>query len=205
MARPQMGDERREQILAAFEACVMRAGLAKTTLTDVASESGLPRSLVRYHIGNRAEMVDLLIDRMVERAEDGVASLRPKERAMTTHDLVDVLFTNTFTNDVTNTVVNELWYLAERDDIMRDRLRAMYGRITRMLTTQMEKDGLGSSPQARRDTAYAILSLTYGNEAFQFLGLQGGRRAAALAAARTLVDTMATEGTGTKTKKEKQK
>ena len=81
-------------------------------------------------------------------------------------------FTNTFTNDVTNTVVNELWYLAERDHNMRDRLRAMYGRITRMLTTQMEKDGLGSSPRARRDTAYAILSLTYGNEAFQFLGLQ---------------------------------
>lgn len=205
MARPQMGDERREQILAAFEACVMRKGLAKTTLTDVAAQSGLPRSLVRYFVGNRADMVDLLIDRMIERAEDGVARLRPKSRAMTTHDLVDVLFTNTFTNDVTNTVVNELWYLAERDDEMRDRLRAMYDRITRMLSTQMEKDGLGGSPQARRDAAYAILSLTYGNEAFQFLGLSGGKRAAALAAARSLLDTMAAGRTGTSLKKENHK
>jgi len=40
MARPRIGEERREQILKAFETCVVRKGLAKTTLADVADEAG---------------------------------------------------------------------------------------------------------------------------------------------------------------------
>ena len=69
MARAKVGDERRGQILAAFEACVVRDGLAKTTLQKVADEAVLPRSLVRYFIGTRDEMVNVLIDGMMARAE----------------------------------------------------------------------------------------------------------------------------------------
>lgn len=173
MARPQMGDERREQILEAFEKCVVRKGLAKTTLSDVADESGLPRSLVRYFVGNRADMVDLLIDRMIERGDDGVAKLRPKSRPMTSYDLVDFLFDNTFANDVSNNVVGELWYMADRDEKIRKRLAAMYGRIVKLMTAQMELDGIGQSASDRRDAAGLILSLVYGQTSFRELGMPG--------------------------------
>ena len=69
MARPRIGAERREEILVAFEACVARKGLAKTTLVDVAEQAGQPRPLVRYFIGNRDAMVTALIDRLLERGE----------------------------------------------------------------------------------------------------------------------------------------
>ena len=57
MARPERGEERREQILNAFEVCVGKKGLEGTTLSDVAREAGLPRPLLRHFMGNREEMV----------------------------------------------------------------------------------------------------------------------------------------------------
>jgi len=192
MARPQMGDERREQILEAFEKCVVRKGLAKTTLSDVADESGLPRSLVRYFVGNRADMVDLLIDRMIERGDDGVAKLRPKSRPMTTYDLVDFLFDNTFANDVSNNVVGELWYMSDRDDNIRKRLAAMYGRIIKLMTAQMELDGIGQSASDRRDAAGLILSLVYGQTSFRELGMPGMTSETGRAQARAILSALTT-------------
>jgi|GEM_PF-982925 len=173
MVRPHLGDERREQILEAFERCVIAKGLAKTTLKDVADEAGLGRPLVRYFVGNRSEMVDLLIDRMIERAEDGISKLRPKSRPITTEDLVVFLFDNTFRNDVSNNVVGELWYLAGRDDDMRARLARMYGSVIKMMTTQMQVDGLGATAAQRADAARTILSLVYGQASFREIGLPG--------------------------------
>lgn len=193
MARPQMGDERREQILEAFEKCVIRKGVAKTTLSDVAEESDLPRSLVRYFVGNRADMVDLLIDRMIERAEDGLAQLRPKSRPQTTQDFVDFLFENTFANDVSNNVVGELWYMSERDESIRTRLAAMYGRVVHLMVAQMETDGIGSSGRERRDAANIILSLVYGQASFRELGMSGMAGKAAHAHARTIIDSLASQ------------
>lgn len=193
MARPQMGDERREQILEAFEKCVIRKGVAKTTLSDVAEESDLPRSLVRYFVGNRADMVDLLINRMIERAEDGLAHLRPKSRPQTTQDFVDFLFENTFANDVSNNVVGELWYMSERDESIRTRLAAMYGRVIHLMVAQMEADGIGSSASQRRDAANIILSLVYGQASFRELGMTGMAGKAAHAHALTIIDTLPTK------------
>lgn len=192
MARPQMGDERREQILEAFEKCVIRKGLAKTTLTDVADESGLPRSLVRYFVGNRADMVDLLIDRMIERGDDGVAKLRPKSRPMTTHDLVDFLFDNIFANDVSNSVIGELWYMAERDNKISKRLAAMYGRVVQMMIAQMETDGIGASARQRREAANMILSLAYGQASFLDLGLPDMTTKTGREYARVIVSNLST-------------
>ncbi|MGD1934411.1 MAG: TetR/AcrR family transcriptional regulator [Candidatus Phaeomarinobacter sp.] len=190
MARPQMGDERREQILEAFEKCVVRKGLAKTTLSDVADESSLPRSLVRYFVGNRADMVDLLIDRMIERGDDGVAKLRPKSRPMTTYDLADFLFDNTFANDVSNNVVGELWYMAERDDKIRKRLALMYGRVVKLMMAQMERDSLGRSADERREAAGLILSLVYGQTSFRELGVPHMARETGRAHARAILSAL---------------
>lgn len=188
-----MGDQRREQILEAFEKCVIRKGVAKTTLSDVAEESDLPRSLVRYFVGNRADMVDLLINRMIERAEDGLAHLCPKSRPQTTQDFVDFLFENTFANDVSNNVVGELWYMSERDESIRKRLAAMYGRVIHLMVAQMEADGIGSSAGQRRDAANIILSLVYGQASFRELGMPGMAGKAARAHALTIIDTLPTK------------
>ncbi|HBM89289.1 MAG TPA: hypothetical protein DD437_12145 [Rhodobiaceae bacterium] len=171
MARAKIEDERKEQILKAFEACVIRHGLAKTTLQKVADEAGLPRSLVRYFVGNRDSMVDLLITRMIERGEATLADAQQAGRASTLGDLIDTVFDRTFGDETSNNVVGELWYLAQRDGAIRSRLAEMYGRITDALVTQMTIEEIGPDMAARQDAAHALLSLAYGEASFTDIGL----------------------------------
>ena len=64
MARPRIGVERREEILAAFEACVARGSLAKTTLDSfvatMAAESP-PGTVCRYNSGETQALGALLV------------------------------------------------------------------------------------------------------------------------------------------------
>ncbi len=174
MARAKIEDERKEQILAAFEACVIREGLAKTTLQKVADEAGLPRSLVRYFVGNRDSMVDLLIARMIARATEAFDADRDLSPTLTAEELVDFLFDQAMGDDTSNSVVGELWYLAQRDEAMRKRLSALYQMLVDSLVEQMTANGMGRAKDERTSVAYALLSLAYGDTSFSFLNLESG-------------------------------
>ncbi|MCR9240091.1 MAG: TetR/AcrR family transcriptional regulator [Rhodobiaceae bacterium] len=189
MARAKIEDERKEQILQAFETCVIRHGLAKTTLQKVADEAGLPRSLVRYFVGNRDSMVDLLIARMIDRGEATLATAQRAGVANTLGDLIDTIFAATFGDETSNNVVGELWYLAIRDVTMRTRLADMYGRITDALVAQMTAEEIGPGMAEREDVAQALLSLAYGEASFTDIGLKKPN----LISSRRLADALISE------------
>ncbi len=170
MPRPRLGHERREEILSAFERCVIRKGLLKTTLTDVAGEAGQPRSLVRYFIGNRADMVDALIERLVNKGEAQL-ELVQDAGAYTTEKLIEHLFDVTFADTSTNLIIIELVYLATKDEELKGRLVPLYQRMIDELAAQMAREKLGATKAQRQSVAYAIISLAYGAETFSHLGL----------------------------------
>lgn len=190
MARAKIEDQRKEQILAAFETCVIREGLAKTTLQRVADEAGLPRSLVRYFVGNRDAMVDLLIARMIERTTEAFAADRALSPDLSPHELVDFLFDQAMGNDTSNNVVGELWYLAQRDEAVRTRLSDLYQALVDSLMEQMGNNGMGKTDQQRRTTAYVLMSLAYGDSSFAFLNLKTGDRKAARQTAYSVIDNL---------------
>ena len=121
MARPCVADQRREEILTAFEACVVRNGIDNTTLDDVAKEAGQPRSLVRYFVGNRAELVSLLIDRVLQRSEQQLKRLHTQGNDVR-ENLVDFLLGDLFSEPITGKLIAELWHLSVRSDPIRARL-----------------------------------------------------------------------------------
>ncbi|MEM1142767.1 MAG: TetR family transcriptional regulator, partial [Pseudomonadota bacterium] len=69
MARPSIKLQRREEILDAFESCVIRHGLAGATLQKVADESGLARPLIHHNVGSRDELLEALLERLDLRYE----------------------------------------------------------------------------------------------------------------------------------------
>ena len=192
MARPKIEDERREQILSAFEACVMRQGLAKTSLADVAAEAELPRSLVRYFVGNRDDMVELLVSRMIARAENELTRTAEQgPRPRTIYQVVDFLFDSVFTDPTSNGVVGELWYLALRDERIRAQLREVYTRLFRKLVAGL---GTMASHAPKKDVeavAFTLLSLAYGEACFyDDLKMKGPPRKRMRKLAHDLVETL---------------
>lgn len=167
MARPPKYEERSEEIMRAFELCVIRQGLGCTTLSDVAFEAGLPRSLVRYFMGNRDDMVDRLIERMMTRAEASLSRIRDHDGSANLEGLLDLYFTEVFDSELSNAVMGELWYLARNDEHIRQRLQGVYDYALDLLVAAMEREGIGASGEHRRSAAFAVLSLALGQSSLR--------------------------------------
>lgn len=171
MARPKVADERRQLILGAFEACVVRRGLDATTLADVAAEAGQPRPLIRYFLGNRDQMVAGLVERLLERGEAQLEILRASKTPATPADLARLLLERIFADPTTNVVMMELWHLSLRDDAVRERLRAIYGRIVAELAEQVAPAARGRKRKQAFDSALAAVSLALGSALLKQMGV----------------------------------
>jgi len=90
MGRPPLTQQRQREILAAFERCVLRDGLAHTTVAAVAVEAGIQRTLVHHYFGGMEGLVRALVVSLTrELAQDfGDASAKPPRLAA----LLDFLF-----------------------------------------------------------------------------------------------------------------
>ncbi|EAW31774.1 Transcriptional regulator [marine gamma proteobacterium HTCC2143] len=185
MARAKIGNERKEQILSAFENCVLRNGLEKTTLQDVANEAGLPRSLVRYFVGNRSDMANLLIDRMIERAESDLKSSLLDNNKPTLNDLLNFVIDGAFSNEKSNSIIDELWYLSEKNNDIRTRLAQLYSLIQTQIIDEMKNEKIGKNLTDRKAFAHTVMSLAYGRASFEHLGMVSAK-----GATKKLIDAM---------------
>lgn len=171
MARPKIDTERKQQILTALEACVVKYGLAKTSLQDVADMSGLPRPLVRYFVGNREQMITKLFESIIDRGEQQLAEWIAKTDSPTLEDHLDLLFDTVFADQTNNALISELWYIANRDAEIRDRLSGLYERVADFVADGLAQEGLGSSDEDRKNAALSLVSLAYGEAALRHIGL----------------------------------
>ena len=153
MARPDVRDKRRDQILDAFEEIVARNGIEGATLARTAEVAGLARPLIRHNIGNREDLVAALVERFLEKsrdAMDGMLNELPPEKAI--HVLVDWLFDKSY-SDPQLVRISSALITASADDPrlarkMRSWLREFIDRITFALSA--------SYPDAGKDRVDAV-------------------------------------------------
>ncbi|MFN3212641.1 MAG: TetR/AcrR family transcriptional regulator [Henriciella sp.] len=195
MPRPKLDQEREPQILKALETCVIRQGLAKTSLKDVAEEAGLPRPLVRHFVGNRDAMIAKLFDGMIDRAEQQLENVQGNDSALSLEKCLDLLFDGVFADETSNALVGELWLLAERDDAIRARLASLYQRVCDRLVGALANEGMGTNEEERRDAAFSLVSLSYGDASFREIGLRAPKRRSIQSHARAILATLQNQNT----------
>ena len=64
MGRPSLAAERTEQIVAAATRCVLRDGIASTSLERISEESGFSRSHIRHYVSSRDSLMALVWERI---------------------------------------------------------------------------------------------------------------------------------------------
>jgi AcrR family transcriptional regulator len=171
MGRPPKFEERSEEIMQAFETCVLRKGLPATTLADVAEESRLPRSLVRYFMGNRDDMVDRLIERLMRLAQTRLDAVRDEAGTTSVSRLLDAIFGEIFADDRSNALMGELWYLSRTDPHIGERLNEVYAYAISLLTDALGREHPEAALDARHAAAFGVLSLALGQTALNDFGL----------------------------------
>jgi len=194
MGRPKKDEARKEEILEAFERCVIREGVTGTTLQKVANEANLPRSLVRYFVGNRDQMVELLITRVIARASIPLQEFSPDNTEHSLSELLDFLFDGAFKNNTANGVVDRLWELANTDDEVKNALVGMYSALRTHIEKAMKTEGVGATSFQRSNTAQLLLSLAYGEASFAHLGMSSGKKGSS----RQLAELVITQLSSTK-------
>lgn len=63
MPRPSMVNQRRGEILDAFEDCILDQGIQGTSLETLAERAKMKRSILRHYIGNRDDIICALSER----------------------------------------------------------------------------------------------------------------------------------------------
>jgi AcrR family transcriptional regulator len=179
MGRKSLAEERREEILAAFERCIGRYGI-DVPLERIADEAGVQRSLIRHYLGNREELVAQLIERIAAEYPRRVSELIERERGGGPTGLLDLMFPLGEAEQPREVVPGSGW-----DALITAVMSAAQGRypqakhrLAQMMEQIVEQiaDGLAhlfphAPLDARHEAAYALLCLINSHESLVLLGI----------------------------------
>ncbi|MFT4639958.1 MAG: AcrR family transcriptional regulator [Verrucomicrobiales bacterium] len=130
MGRKDLSAKRIQQILDAFEACILKHGLDGSTLEVIAEEAKMKRSIIRHYIGNREDVLGMLIQRVLERERKSFPTTEVWQ-SMSQEEIVSVLLAELFDPPVddqayVNEMLKGLWMSCTTDNKTRTQLKSLY-------------------------------------------------------------------------------
>ena len=195
MGRKSLANERKAEILDAFERCVVRYGLEGASLEKIAEEAKMKRSILRHYIGNRDELIEALIERIVtnyraelEKADASVARIPAKYYLS---EVLDHLFKVEGNNKPQDKIILDV-LLTAKDRYPR--AKVLLTELFNALVDSLAKDLIDVYPKADeaqcQGVAYSIICLSMTNESMMWLGLNPQYNAQARANADVLLKTL---------------
>ncbi len=193
MPRPDLTTERTEQILDAFERCIVKYGLEGSSLEKIGEEAGMKRTILRHYIGNREDLIRSLCGRVVSRWSQHLRALeRAPLGANPREALMGYLFDDLADQSGEAILVAEnLIAAAERYPFIGDQMRGYMGDLTDVLSGRLALIYPESKAAARWQVAYGLTSILFNDSSLATLGLPPKYRRAARGCAAALIDSLA--------------
>lgn len=193
MARPELKDARRAQILDAFEVCVARYGVEGATLAKTAEQAGLARPLVRHNVGNREELIDALVERFLERSREKmqafVDALPANDKA---RHAVEWLFDPQYADTQLVQVAYALITFSADNAEMAEKMQAWVADFEERLTRLIADDHPQADPERIAAVANGIMGIYFNVESLSVLGHSDALSASSKQAALILLDALET-------------
>ncbi len=173
MGRKSRVEQRKTQILDAFERCVLRYGLEGASLEQIAHESGLQRSLIRHYVGNREDLVNAFIQRiLVSYAAEVEQIFQKANEEHTCQVALDYLFAYAGSYEpLDKAMIDILTTSVERYPYAKQHLVALFERLTLAFADLLKEMHPQACPSECLRVAYAVLCLAEANETLVWLGL----------------------------------
>ena len=193
MPRPSLKPQRTEEILDAFQHCVVRYGMQGTSLERIAQEANMRRTILRHYVGNKDDLIVALANRFESRAGETLSSFRamlPRRNRVQT--MLKYFFGSqeAFNKDesmVADALIVEANRLPEVNRILAKWFDNFIAFVERELA--------GEYPEARRSdcraAALAIISTFFVMGSLRPMTESAELRRAARTAARRLVQSLA--------------
>ncbi|MEM9954438.1 MAG: TetR/AcrR family transcriptional regulator [Chloroflexota bacterium] len=195
MGRKSLKVERKAQILDAFERCIVQYGLDGTSLKQVADEANVKRSIIRHYIGNRDDLVDALIERIVRNYQKQLLELDASAEDMPAKhylpQVLDYLFRVERTSRPQNKIIIDVLMVAQdRYPKAKGLLRELFKSITDSIAKDLIDAYPNASEKQCQQVAYSIWCLSMSNGSMMWLGMDIVYNQSARASAEALLKTL---------------
>ncbi|MBE9069104.1 TetR/AcrR family transcriptional regulator [Leptolyngbya cf. ectocarpi LEGE 11479] len=189
MGRKSLAAERREDILNAFEQCILERGIEGTSFQHIAQVLGMDRKMVSHYFGNREGLVDAMTQRIIDTFDTYTnEALAKLEQSASVMDLVE-----TFHSHQQNSTerVEILWAeisaYATRSKVVRDRLRRSYDNMFRTVDEMLQREYPNVPKNQLKTAAYTVTILIDRSPLLEWLGVKGAPIKSAKAAIETVL------------------
>jgi AcrR family transcriptional regulator len=166
VSRTKLDEERIPQILEAFQRCIVKYGLAESSLERVAEEAGLSRTLIHHYIGGRNALLERWLIYVTRQRE----TLLDQAEVNSLEELLEQLQRDLDSQNAapdSRTIQNELEAASARDPDIRDILKRRVERFVQLLTLQLGKLYPAASEAQCAEAAYLLIALSQGHTYLQ--------------------------------------
>ncbi len=185
MARPSKSQERRQQILDAFERVILREGYANTSQRKVALEAGINQPMLHHYFEGGDDMLQALLDRVVERYQSALDDFLSQEKSGDFESILRFITSADF-HQVSRQ--NEVFFAligqgGHREEVF-EKMSAVYRTFHQVLSDSLVANHAASP----NELAYLIMCFVIGHDWAKKLGFGEGNNALVSKALCSLAD-----------------
>jgi len=192
MGRKDLTKERQDIILDATEQCISKYGLQGATLVNIAAEAEINRGLIHHYIGNRDDVIQLMLERLLEKYQSSFEKYAAT-RAESNHGeiVVDYYFDAWFKlAPEDDALLVELLAESERDSHIRKMLHKLYDGFENMIARELALLYPKVNVEKLKSVSYSLMVLAFGHATIAWIGLPSAKRADVRSIATSLVKTL---------------
>ncbi|MEM9213747.1 MAG: TetR/AcrR family transcriptional regulator [Cyanobacteria bacterium P01_F01_bin.150] len=192
MPRRSLKTERTEEILDAFERCILKHGMQGSSLERIAEEAGMGRTILRHYIGNRDDLIIAVTDRFVA---DSINQFSGLINSLPISDRIDALLTILFQDDESfdmgrSRIADALIAEATRLEKVRDLLGNWFDGLVSLVEHELRNEYRAVAMTECRAAALGIISTYFVIGSLQPMTASPAYRATAQKAAKQLVSSL---------------
>jgi len=162
--KPDVSEERKQQILQAAMTCFARTGYHKTTMDDIVKESGLSKGALYWYFKSKKELFIFMIQELMEQMSVAWQAIADQPDVSATDKLVGSL--ELFRSGLGEFmalfgVMMEAWALTRFDEDVQELMRTFYKPYLQLMTGIIE-EGIANGefrPAPAEDTALVIMTM----------------------------------------------
>jgi AcrR family transcriptional regulator len=193
MSRKSLVDVRREEILHGFARCITKYGL-DVSLEQIATETGVKRSIIRHYIGNRDDLVDAMIERITQVYLQKMSTILSQiSETRSEAALLDYLFdAEANYADWDRAIIDVLATARERYPSAKRNLQNMFRESVRLLANTLAVLYPAATAEQCNHIAYVLFCLVTTHETMQWVGFDNIHGAAVQESAMILLHKLKT-------------
>ena len=192
MGRKDLTVERQALILDAMERCIVKYGLQGTTLENIADEAGINRGLIHHYIGNRDDVIQLMVERLLERYKtsfEEYAATRPEGNRA--EIIVDYYFDAWFElAPEDDAIIPALLAESERSPHIRQVLLNLYDGGEKMIADELQRHFPNANAEKLHSVAYSLMSLAFAHATFIWLDFPQAQHSDVRSVAASMVKSL---------------